>query len=97
MKLIINNSNHILENAFFKENIYSFQLFINTRHNWVIYNHIESSRSEFKIFYGQRSKDSIILKAETKHDMDIFNRFRFECHDKWQLWIIFLADEIINT
>ena len=101
MEVKVKNKYGLVRNAFIKENEYSFSLFINT-HKKHIYPNSRHYSKKCLIYYFNETdnhvsnRDMVELIAENEHDEEVIKRVIFECHDKNQLWYLFVKDEIWN-
>ena len=104
MKLEVENSNGIVYSAFVKDSGLSFSLFINTRERHVDFDSTCSGDGFIEFWFDTPNMfadddkieaDIVKLTAEDEKDKEILRRFRFELHDKDQIWILFPHKEII--
>jgi len=97
LKLIVENPNSIVTDAFIKSSELSFSLFINTVEKWVMFDSYICGPMEITWNYDKdEQSDTVTLIAETEHEKEILNRMHFTQHCKDQLWILLPDDKVIS-
>jgi len=101
MKIIINNINNIINDAFhtISDTQFSLNLFINTKDKKRIYPDCRTtSIDQYQLDYYVKDSDihydSVIFKAEDELEKEMLSWINFELLCKDQLWIIFIKDMV---
>jgi len=108
MKIQVSNPNGIVESAHYERNDYAASVFINTRDRWVEIDSVgicvnpqipEEEDFVDWTFYDEKADDNdhVRLVAETKDDLSVLDRIRFELRDKDQIWILLPKKKVWNT
>jgi len=84
-----------LTTSFFENNEYCFQLWINLNDKEVDLVSTASEKDFLNLYFSDDSECSLV--AESEEDEKILNRFCFKIRDKWQLWLIFPSDKILEN
>ena len=97
MKVVISNKYGLIESAFSEENDACLSLYINTTERWVEPSYTVHGYGEIEyVFYvdydndDDDRRDSVTFIAEDDIEAESMQRISFECHEKEQLWFLFL-------
>jgi hypothetical protein len=100
--LIEVKGNGIVSNAHYqKDTNLCSRIIINTISRWRTWDYIAEYDNVFRFgFYSEEDSEEdtcLDLIPENDEDIEVLNRVRFINHNKDQIWIVFLKEEVYNV